>query len=141
LELYSAGRGRHRGSSPKLILWNSALIHALSRFSFQETRRDGAWWGRTVENAVGAHLLNQLSEPTWSVTYWREGDKEVDFVVTQGREVWALEVKSGRPGRISGLSAFRARYPNSRSLLIGAEGIPLHDFFERPADHFLSQHT
>jgi predicted AAA+ superfamily ATPase len=137
LELYSAGRGRHRGSSPKLILWNNALIHALSRFSFEETRRECAWWGRVVENAVGAYLLNQLSEPTWSVTYWREGDKEVDFVVTQGREVWALEVKSGRPGRLGGLPAFRARYPHSRALVIGSEGIPLQDFFAAsPADFF-----
>jgi predicted AAA+ superfamily ATPase len=138
LELYSAGRGRHRGSSPKLILWNSALIHALSRFSFEEARHDGSWWGRTVENAVGAHLLNHLSEPTWTVTYWREGNAEVDFVVTQGREVWALEVKSGRPGRISGLAAFRARYPQSRTLLIGSDGIPLQEFFARPPSDFFA---
>jgi len=135
LELYSAGRGRRRGSSPKLIAWNSALIHALSRLSFADARRDGAWWGRVVENAVGAHLLNHLSEPIWQVTYWRVGDQEVDFVVTQGREVWALEVKSGRPGRLSGLRAFRARYPRAQALLVGGEGITLEDFFARsPAD-------
>ena len=131
LELYSAGRGRHRGSSPKLILWNSALIHALSPWSFAEARREGAWWGRVVENAVGAHLLNHLPEPAWQVTYWREGNKEVDFVVTQGRAVWALEVKSGRPGHLSGLAAFRARYPRAQALLVGSDGIPLEDFFAR----------
>jgi len=137
MELYSAGRGRRRGSSPKLILWNSALIHALSLLSFAEARRDGAWWGRVVENAVGAHLLNNLPEPAWQVTYWREDNKEVDFVVTQGREVWALEVKSGRPGYNSGLDIFRSRYPCSRALLIGSQGIPLEDFFGRsPADFF-----
>jgi len=137
LELYSAGRGRRRGSSPKLIAWNSALIHALSRLSFADARRDGAWWGRVVENAVGAHLLNHLSEPIWQVTYWRVGDQEVDFVVTQGREVWALEVKSGRPGRLSGLRAFRARYPRAQALLVGGEGITLEDFFARPPADFL----
>ena len=139
LELYSAGRGRRRGSSPKLILWNSALIHALSPLSFAEARRDGAWWGRVVENAVGAHLLNHLPEPAWQVTYWREGNTEVDFVVTQGREVWALEVKSGRPGRLSGLAAFRARYPRSRALLVGGDGIPLDDFFARSPSDFLTR--
>ena len=139
LELYSAGRGRRRGSSPKLILWNSALIHALSPLSFAEARRDGAWWGRVVENAVGAHLLNHLPEPAWQVTYWREGNMEVDFVVTQGHEVWALEVKSGRPGRLSGLAAFRARYPRSRALLVGVDGIPLDDFFARSPSDFLTR--
>ena len=135
MELYAAGRGRHRGSSPKLVLWNSALIHALSRFPFEETRRESAWWGRTVENAVGAHLLNHLFEPLWTITYWRQGQAEVDYVVTRGREVWALEVKSGRPGRLGGFAAFRARYPESRALLIGGDGIPLQDFFGRhPAE-------
>jgi hypothetical protein len=138
LELYSAGRGRHRGSSPKLVLWNSALIHALSRLSFEATRHDGAWWGRTVENAVGAHLLNALPEPLWSVTYWRDGVAEVDFVVTQGRNVWTLEIKSERPGRIGGLAAFRKRYPRSRPLLIGGDGIPLQEFFARSPAAFLT---
>ena len=107
----------------------------MSRLSFADARRDGAWWGHVVENAVGAHLLSHLSEPIWQVTYWREGDQEVDFVVTQGREAWALEVKSGRPGRHSGLMAFRARYPRAHALLVGGEGIPLEDYLARsPAD-------
>ena len=75
--------------------------------------------------------LNHLPEPAWQVTYWREGNKEVDFVVTQGRAVWALEVKSGRPGHLSGLAAFRARYPRAQALLVGSDGIPLEDFFAR----------
>lgn len=128
LELYSAGQRRKRGSSPKLVLWNQALINALSTRSFAEARRDGAWWGRLVENAVGAHLLNHLQGMEWGVSYWREGDAEVDYVVTRGRETWAIEVKSGRPGRVSGLAAFQRRFPRSRSLLLGAEGIPLEEF-------------
>jgi hypothetical protein len=139
LELYSAGRGRRRGSSPKFVVWNSALIHALSPLSFAEARRDGGWWGRVVENAVGAHLLNHLSEPVWQVTYWRVGDQEVDFVVTRGREVWALEVKSGRPGRLSGLAAFRARYPHAHALVVGGHGIPLEVFFARAPADFLTE--
>lgn len=137
IERYSAGCGRKRGSSPKLVLWNSSLINALSPLSFAETARDGAWRGRLVENAVGAHLLNHLFEPTWNITYWREGDKEVDYVVSRGTAVWALEVKSGRSGRQSGLDAFRARYPHSRALLIGMHGVPIEEFLARaPADFF-----
>jgi predicted AAA+ superfamily ATPase len=112
----------------------------LSRLSFSEARADGAWWGRVVENAVGAHLLNSLPEPTSTVTYWRDGAKEVDYVVTQGREVWAVEVKSGRPARLSGLAAFRARYPDAHALVVGSEGIPLRDFFARhPSDFFTAR--
>lgn len=46
----------------------------------------------------------------------------------RGRTLWALEVKSGRGGRMSGLAALRARYPSARTLLIGSGGIPLEEF-------------
>ncbi|MBM3842856.1 MAG: ATP-binding protein [Verrucomicrobia bacterium] len=132
LEVFSRGQPRKRGSSPKLILWNNALISAQGLRSRAAAVADGAWWGRLVENAVGANLLNGLSGPAWSVTYWREGDQEVDFVVAHGSAVWAVEVKSGRPGRLSGLAAFRARYPKAKALVLGGEGVPLEEFFQRP---------
>lgn len=128
LDLFSRGRQRRRGSSPKLVLWNNALISALSLRTFSAAVADTAWWGRLVENAVGAHLLNGLSPTVYSVTYWRKGDREVDFVVQTGDAVWPLEVKSGRSGRMSGLQEFRERYPASRPLVIGGEGIPLEEF-------------
>lgn len=133
LELFSRGKVRQRGSSPKLILWNNALINATSLRSFAEARRDGSWWGRLVENAVGAHLLNELQGPQWSVTYWRDGIREVDFVVSHGNDVWAIEVKSGRSGRTGGIEAFRKAYPKARTWLFGADGVKLEEFFSRPA--------
>lgn len=133
LELFSKGQIRKRGSTPKLVLWNNALVNALSLRSCDEAMADGAWWGRLVENAVGAHLLNGLQGPEWSVTYWRDGDSEVDFVVAHGARIWALEVKSGRPGKTGGLEKFRRRYPMAKVWLIGGGGMPLEGFFARPA--------
>jgi len=130
LEAFSRGKVRQRGSSPKLVLWSNALVSALGGPSFDEARADPAWWGRLVENAVGAHLLNGLPPSSCSVSYWRRDDEEVDFVVERGTAIWAVEVKSGRPRKASGLRAFRARYPRCRALLVGAEGIPLTTFFE-----------
>jgi predicted AAA+ superfamily ATPase len=128
LELFSRGQRRKRGSSPKLVLWNQALINALAPRPFEDARADAGWWGRLVENAVGAHLLNHLPAPEWGVTYWRRGTAEVDYVVDRGRTVWGLEVKSGRPRPASGLSGFRLAYRNAHTLLIGSEGIPLEEF-------------
>ncbi|MBZ0154938.1 MAG: ATP-binding protein [Alphaproteobacteria bacterium] len=133
LELFSQGQVRKRGSSPKLILWNNALINALSSKTFKETIGDASWWGRLVENAVGAHLCNSLSGTSYELTYWRDGDKEVDFVVTKGSSLWAVEVKSGRSGKMSGMDEFRRKYPGAKSLLVGAEGIPLESFFSESA--------
>jgi predicted AAA+ superfamily ATPase len=128
LELFSRGQRRKRGSSPKLVLWNQALINALAPCPFEDARADAAWWGRLVENAVGAHLLNHLPTPEWGVTYWRRGIAEVDYVVERGRTVWGLEVKSGRPRFASGLSGFRLAYPKAHALIIGSGGIPLEEF-------------
>lgn len=133
LELYSQGQGRKRGSSPKLILWNNALVSAATLKTFDQAFADGSWWGRLVENAVGAHLLNHLQGPAWSVSYWRDAGEEVDFVVSHGTHTWAVEVKSGRGDRISGLTAFRQRYPKAKAWLVGDTGIPLAEFFTRPA--------
>lgn len=129
LELYSAGHLRRRGSSPKLIFWNDALIHALSGYTYSQMQTDTTWYGRVLENAVGAHLLNHLPTPEWSVTYWRDGIKEMDFVVTHGHQTWGIEVKSGTPRNMSGLVAFHKAYPDARVLVIGAEGIDPERFF------------
>jgi uncharacterized protein len=133
LELYSKGHVRKRGSSPKLVLWNNALVNATSLLAFSQAQADGSWWGRLVENAVGAHLLNHLQGPSWSVTYWRDGHAELDFVVSHGAKTWAVEVKSGRGHKASGLTAFRQRYPKAQPWLIGETGVPLTEFFARPA--------
>lgn len=129
LELFSQGVQRKRGSSPKLILWNNALINALSTQTFSDALADTIWWGRLVENAVGAHLCNCLASVEYGLSYWREGNHEVDFVVTRGRKAWAIEVKSGRSGTAAGLNRFRKRYPEAQVLLVGAQGIPLMEFF------------
>jgi hypothetical protein len=136
LELYSKGQVRKRGSSPKLILWNNALVSAMSMKTFDQAFADPSWWGRLVENAVGAHLLNHLQGPAWSITYWRHGREEVDFVVSHGQRTWAIEVKSGRYNKTGGLTSFRKCYPRADVWLIGDTGIPLADFFSRPAQEW-----
>ena len=137
LELFSKGQIRKRGSSPKLILWNNALINGLTLKSYEQTLADPVWWGRVVENAVGAYLLNSLAALPVSITYWRKGAAEVDFVVHSGNEVVALEIKSGRQGKISGLQAFKGEYKKARALVIGSNGIPLEEFLSTPPEQLL----
>jgi len=129
LELFSQGQQRKRGSSPKLVLWNNALVNALSTRNFARSTADPIWWGRLVENAVGAHLCNSLHPAEYTITYWRKGIHEVDYVVSSGHTVWALEVKSGRSRSTIGLERFRSRYPHAKTLLVGEQGIPLEEFF------------
>ncbi len=131
LERYSPGGARSRSSSPKLVLWNNALVTALQTRSLEQCRADPAFWGRLVENAVGAHLLCHLQGLPYEVMYWREKNDEVDYVVRAGDETWALEVKSGRPGRRAGAAAFLRRCPGARVLLVGEGGLELEEFFSQ----------
>jgi len=82
-----------------------------------------------VENAAGAHLLNGLAGKNVSISYWRKGDAEVDYVLSSGTRITALEIKSGRTGPHAGLAAFKKQYPEARALIIGENGIPLEEFF------------
>jgi hypothetical protein len=38
----------------------------------------------------------------------------VAFLVSHGTQDWAIEVKSGRGDRASGIAAFRKRYPRAK---------------------------
>jgi len=139
LERFSAGRARSRGSSPKLVLWNNALVTALGLRSFSEVRSDPSSWGRLVENAVGAHLLNHLQGVSYEVSYWRERNDEVDYVIRGGRTTWALEVKSSRPKpRPPGISALRRREPKAVPLVVGAGGLSLEQFFSSSPNELLA---
>lgn len=137
LELFKGGRQKKRGSSPKLIIWNNGLVNAITGDSLTRTRSNYSWWGRLVENAVGAHLLNHLSGVPYSVYYWRHRNLEVDYVVKTPKRLWAIEVKSGNPKNPKGISGFLKMYPQARTMIIGSEGMPLDAFFRSdPRDLF-----
>ncbi len=135
-----AGVGRRRASSPKLLALNTALMTAGSGRSFEAARADAQFWGRLVETAVGAHLANG---PTpGRIGYWRQGSREVDFVVAPndaGGAPLAIEVASGR-GRDSqpGSAAFTRLHPNVRRLQIGGRGMELEEFLSEPASSWIA---
>ena len=134
---YSGDAARSRGSSPKLQVLNTALMSIASGLSIEEALSDHEYWGRLVESAVGAHLANAESSGDVEVFYWREGNRETDFVLRSGTTTTAIEVKSGRISRsLSGLAAFQEAFKTDRSLLIGGDGITLEKFLGSPVTHF-----
>jgi hypothetical protein len=138
LQKFAGDRARQRASSPKLQVLNTALVTAQSGLSPREARADPEFWGRLVESAIGAHLAAAAAAGACELYYWREGDSEVDFVLRAGRRVVAIEVKSGRRrGGLRGLEAFSAAFRPDRKLLVGADGIPVEEFLERPVERWL----
>jgi uncharacterized protein len=138
LPKYAGDAARSRGSSPKLQVLDTALMSAMSRYSPQEARADREHWGRLVESAVGAHLANAAAAGECELFYWRERNREVDFVVRAGRRLIAIEVKSGRaPQAHPGTAAFTEAFKVHRALAVGADGISLADFLGRPVGHWV----
>ncbi len=94
LEKYSPNIVRKRSSSPKFLVHNTAIMSGISSESLETLKSDPKSWGRWVESAVGAHLINQsFKEKKLSIYYWREGNDEVDYVVEYRKRVIALEIK------------------------------------------------
>ncbi len=128
---FSGQAVRKRGSSPKLQIYNTGLVTAQSGFSFREVRNDGSLWGRLVESAIGAHLLDIAANRNLGLFYWREGDREVDFVLQAGKKTVAIEVKSGADrGPLPGMTAFAKRHSPVHKLLVGSGGIPIGEFLK-----------
>lgn len=130
IEKYSPDKLRQRASSPKFQVHNLALMSAGEAMSFSEVHQQPERWGRWVESAIGAHLLNFARKTHSELFYWREGDDEVDFVLRHRHRVVAIEVKSGARQSRSGLDAFAKKHHPDRMVLIGKDGIPWQSFLE-----------
>ena len=138
LHKYAGQAVRQRGSSPKLQVLNTALMTAVAGLAPNEAREDLTFYGRLVESAVGAHLANAAQRGDIELFYWRDRNREVDFVVRAGRRLVAIEVKSGRRrDALPGMDAFTEAFRPDRTLLIGGDGITLGDFLAHPVEHWL----
>ena len=131
LPKYSANKIRARQSSPRFLVYDTSLLvwaTGTSRKNFLETPETR---GRLVESAVGANLLARSKEEGFSVYWWRERDKEVDFVIEKGKStLTAIEVKSGKVKPTGGSLEFIKRFPHALSLTVGAENCSLENFLE-----------
>ncbi len=126
---------RSKSSSPKLQVLNTALMSAQSGKTLQEAKDDTEYWGRLVESAVGAYLLNQIRGTQIELFYWRDKNKEVDFILKKGKKLIALEVKSSlKKETLSGMNAFVSMFNPFKALVVGNQGISIQDFLSTPID-------
>ncbi len=130
LEKYSPAIIRQRASSPKFQAHNTALVSAQQQQRFDSVRENPALWGRWVESAIGAHLLNATLSQQMTLTYWRHGNAEIDFVLQQGNRVIGIEIKSGTDQKNKGMEVFSKQYNPYKTLLVGNSGIPWEEFLE-----------
>ena len=128
LSKYAVDKARRRKSIPKYQVYNNALMSLYCEHDFASARTDHKLWGRLFESAVGAHILNCAYTNRFEVYYWREGNKEVDFVLVKDTKVVAVEVKSNQDKDTSGLHTFQDMFHPHRSVIVGEGGIGMETF-------------
>lgn len=111
-----------RKSSPRLAVYDTSLMTAVTRRRKDVLLGDSELRGHLVESAVGAHLLALSVAEGFAVNWWREGQNEVDFIVDDSDVLVAIEVKSGRVKSLHGMEAFLEKYPKALRLVIGGSG-------------------
>ena len=130
LEKFSRGLVRQKASIPKWQVQNNALFSVMSGRNYEKSRTDLAIWGRHVESAIGVHLLNSCKQSGFQLYYWRDRNDEIDFVLTHGKKVIGLEVKSGTQHKLSGMEAFKDNMKPDKIYLIGKGGLPWQEFLK-----------
>ncbi len=128
LQKYASDNARKYNSVPKMMVYNTSLLSALSGMTFEKVFTTPKLWGRWVESAVGAHILNMAEELDYKVYYWREKDDEVDFVIEYNHQCVAIEVKSGKRTRNEGLPKFSSKFQPRHSFVVGSGGVPIEEF-------------
>ncbi len=106
-----------RVSSPKIIPCAPVFTSLFMRRELTPEEK-----GRVFESIVG----NRLCETFDSVSYWREGHDEIDFVIEFENELYAIEVKS-QIKKIPKFKAFKAKYKHAKFCLIDFENFEEFD--------------
>ena len=126
-----------RSSSPKFQVHNTALLSTHRSETWLQIQQQPEQWGRIVESAIGAHLINNALKENFNLYYWREANDEVDFVLEKRGQIIALEVKSGPSSSKKGMTTFANKFKPDRLFLIGPKGISSEEFLRLcPGDLF-----
>lgn len=142
IEKWSGSRIKKRGSTPKILIMDNALISSMAGGKFRETLKDRTAWGRLIENAVGAKIHILMKELGGELYYWRLRRDEIDYILRIGKKLLAVEVKSGIPNKAPvALPLFKRKYKNAELIIITnsrikntipVKIIKLSDFLENP---------
>jgi predicted AAA+ superfamily ATPase len=109
LPKFSQKKVLSRASSPKILPLCPALFAMIKDAELDDENR-----GRSFEIAVGS----ALSRLPGTLSYWRQKNDEVDYIYQFGRQLFAVEVKSGRKKSARGLSRFLELYPQAEGCII-----------------------
>jgi len=127
---YSNDESRKRSSVPKHQAYNNALKNVFCQRTFEDAIQDRSLWGHIFESAIGAHIVSGAYAGDYRTYYWREDDREVDYVIEKRGRLVAIEVKSNSKQWNSGLKTFSEKFHPQLSLVVGDAGMKADDFMK-----------
>lgn len=93
--------------------------------------------GMTESLTGRIEMTNHAGPDSYDLSYWREHNAEVDFILHKGNKIIAIEVKSGYAKPPSGILVFQKQYQNVKPVLVGDQGLPWQTFLGmHPQDLF-----
>ena len=128
LQKFAMDKSRQRASAPKFQVYNNALKTVYSDLTYKEAILNRKEWGRIFESAVGAHIISNAFIGDYDVFYWREKDKEVDYILKKKSRIVAIEVKSNSETYNAGLEEIRKMYHLYATMVVGEGGMKVEDF-------------
>ena len=114
---YATNRGKRLTKRPKIYMADPGLAAFLCGLYSADDVVNSREYGALFENLVLHHLrvLASMMSPAARVFHWRTSDgKEVDFIVTHGRRMLAIECKATtrpRAGHAKHLRLFKSLHP------------------------------
>jgi predicted AAA+ superfamily ATPase len=128
LQKFSKSNTSVRSSIPKWIVYNTSFLSIYSGSTMESAVNSIDIWGRHVESAIGAYLINECRVNGINLYYWREGNDEVDFVIEKNKRIICIEVKTGKLKLHRGIEEFKKRYKPFKSILISNDSLMWQDF-------------
>ena len=137
LQKFAMDKSRQRASAPKFQVYNNALKTVYNDLTFKEAILNRKEWGRIFESAIGAHIVSNAFTGNYEVFYWRDKDKEVDYILKKKNRIVAIEVKSNSETYNAGLEAVRNLYHPYATFVVGEGGMKAEQFLSiNPAKLF-----
>lgn len=129
LPRYTRGVMKRR-SSPKLQVFTNGMATACGAPWHVGMTSDNR--GRCYESLIGSHLRSSIQGTPFSLSWWRDGNDEIDFVLHSPTQTLGIEVSTSPSHHRKGLFRFRERFPDARTLLVGEGGLPFDVFLSMP---------
>ena len=128
MQKYAHDEARKRASAPKFQVYNNALRSIYSDMPLEQAMANPKAWGVYFESAIGAHIVSHAFTDGYKAYYWRDANKEVDYVIQKKNKVLAIEVKSNNEKDNEGLHEFRNRFNPYATIVVGKAGITAEEF-------------